>query len=367
MLERVTVNPEAFMPRGTPMIQGNPFTKGFEHAQSQAAQTEERDLRVETARENALNARTDRANKNAFDAGLASVVSIQDPGQRNQATAELASRTRQSQLALQTLGTEDTRRRSLEDKALTAYSNGQTALGDQYSNQAGVTIPEAIKHDGAMAGAIKLGRDLGYDDPQQAAAFAATYKQTRDVKAATDAAGVPKPKVHQYAPRGRELVNIPDGNGGTAIYSHDPNDGSLKPTGHTGTVTKAGSGSSAANNSLATYEAKFKTWLSIPGRENDREGAALYANGKKQMTWPEARQAAGTMVKSLEGPYGPLYETEEQVSAAVEKFAAQIMGTQSSLSTVTPVPTVGGGGGSDPAKMTDEQLQEWLRQNGGAK
>jgi hypothetical protein len=354
MLERVTVNPEAVMPRAAPMIQGNPFQQGFDRQETRTAQAEQRDA-----------VRTDRENRDAFNQGLAGVVSIQDPGRRAQATAQLAASTGQGQLALQTLGGEDTRRRSLEDKALLAYSNGHTALGDQYASQAGTVIPEAIKNDGAMAAGIKAARDAGYEDPAQAATYAATFKQTRDPAAAAASAGTPKISAKQFTPKGRELVNIPDGSGGTTIYSHDPNTGSLAPTGHKGIVTKAGSGSSAANNSLATYEAKFKTWLSIPGRENDREGAALYANGKKQMTWPEARQAAGTMVRSLEGPYGPLYETEEQVAGAIEKFAAQIMGTQSSLSTVTPVPTVGGGGGGDLSTMTEEQLIELLRQTGG--
>lgn len=355
MLERVTVNPESFMPRGQPaMIQGNPFTRGFDEAQNRAAQVEQRD-----------DARLDRENKRAFNEGLGGIVSIQDPGQRNQAVAGLASRTGQGQIALQTLGAEDTRRKGLEDKALDAYSRGQTALGDQYATQAGTVIPEAIKNDGIMAGAVKLGRDMGYDDPQQNAIFAATYKQTHDVKAATDAAGAPKIKAHQFAPPRRELVNIPDGNGGTAIYSHNPADGSLTPTGHTGTVTKAGSGSSAANNSLATFQGKFNTWLSIPGKENDREGAALFAAGRKQMSWPEARAAAAVTVRNLKGPYGPLYETEEQVAAAIETFAHQFMGQQSgSLSTVTPVPTVGGGG-ADPGAVSTEQLIEMLRQQTG--
>jgi hypothetical protein len=373
MLERVTVNPESFMPRAStvPMIQGNPFMTGFNAETQRADQAEERDLRIENARETAEVARTDRANKSAFNQGLGSVLSIQDPAQRASATAQLQARTGQGKDALATLGTEDTRRKSLEDKALLAYSTGQVALGDQYASQAGVVIPEAIKNDGAMAGGLKMARDAGYDDPQQAATFAVNYKQTRDVKAATDAAGPPKPKA--FAPPRRELVNIPLPDGSIGIYSHNPADGSIVDTGRRGMATKPGSGTAAGNSRMADYEHRRQIWLAIPGKEHDQEGAALYAAGKKQMSWPEARAAAGVTVRNLRGPYGPMYETEAEVAAGIEKFAHQYMAgppPDSNLSTVTPgatpTPKVQSATPADPGQITTEQLIEMLRQNGGA-
>lgn len=363
MLERVTVNPESFMPRTStvPMIQGNPFMTGFNAETQRADQAEERDLRIENARETAEVARTDRANKNAFNAGLNGVISIADPAERARRTAELQARTGQGKDALSTLGTEDTRRKALEDKALTAYSLGQTALGDQYATQAGVVIPDAIKHDGKLSAGLKIARDTGYDDPQQAATYAVKYKETGDPAAAAAAAGPPKPKA--FAPPRRELVNIPLPDGSIGIYSHNPADGSIVDTGRRGGAAKPGAGSRQGD-----FETKRQAYLAIPGKENDLQGAADFASGRKMMSWPEARQAAAVTVRNLKGPYGPLYEKEEDVAAAIEKFATQLMtGQTGNLSTVTPgaTPTPKVQPAPDLAKMTTEELEQWLKENGG--
>jgi hypothetical protein len=354
MLDRVTVNPESFMPRQPAMIQGNPVQTGWDQQETRTAQAEQRDA-----------VRLDRDNKEAFNAGLSGVLSIADPAERSRQTAALQARTGQGRDALQTLSTEDSRKRGLEDKALVAYASGQTALGDQYALQAGTVIPDAIKNDGAMAGGIKLARDMGYSDPQQAATFAVKFKETHDPKAASDAAGVPKPKQVAVTPN-YVPWNVTDPSGNVSTKSFDTRSNTWTDAPFQGSVSKVGSGGGSGGRPL-NVQVKREMWLRVhPG---DEQGALEYAGGKRTMSAQEASKAAMATVRSLKNEFGePLYKTEEEVLRATQTFANAILGAQApsgNLSTVTPNATTAPDPNDVLRGMTDEQLQEWLQQNGG--
>lgn len=361
MLERVTVNPEAFMPRQPGMIQGNPFQRGFDAEETRTAQAEQRDA-----------VRLERDNKDAFNTGLSGILAdpsvANDPGKRSQAVAGLYSRTGQGKEALSTLGTEDSRRKDLENKALTAYANGQGALGDQYSAQAGVTIPDAIKNDGKIAAGLKMAHDMGYTtDPRQAATFAVKYKETGDPNAASAAAGLPYQKPQQTTPQ-HQLQTIIGDDGKPRVVRFNVHTGQIEDTGYQGYTSK-GTGGGGGRGPLA-FEVKQRAWLAIPGNENDLKGAALFAAGKVGMSRADALKSALTTVRALKNEFGePFYQTEAEVMQAAERFANKIQGIEGNLSTVTPpasppsVTTPGAAG--DPSKMTDEQLLELLKPNGG--
>lgn len=377
MLERVTVTPESYMPRQPGMIQGNPFVQGFDAQETRTAQAEQRDA-----------VRLERDNKEAFNTGLSGILAdpsvANDPGKRSQAVAGLYSRTGQGREALSTLTTEDGRKRALEDKALTAYANGQTALGDQYASQSGTVIPDAIKNDGAMAGGVKMARDMGYDDPQQAATFAVNFKQTRDPKAASDAAGPPKPKQATYAPL-YQLQSVTDpATGQTKVVKFNVHTGEATDSGYQGVVGRGTGGRAGAAGRPLAFEVKQQAWLAIPGHENDLEGAALFAAGKVGISRSDALKSALTTVRSLKDELGlPLYNTEQEVMDAAGRFADVLQGRTGNLSSVQPVPapqavappgtpsyTPGGeltGDPADPTRtMTDEQLLQYLEQTSGA-
>lgn len=350
MLERVTVNPEAFMPRQPAMIQGNPFLTGFDAQETRNAQGEQRDA-----------VRLERDNKEAFNQGLSSILSIPDPTQRAQATASLQARTGQGRDALATLSTEDSRKKDLENKALSAYANGQTALGDQYALQAGTVIPDAIKNDGKIAAGLKMAHDMGYTtDPRQAATFAAKYKETGDPNAAAAAAGLPYQKPQQTTPQ-HQLQTITDATGKTRVVRFNVHTGQIEDTGFEGYTNKGTGGRGGGGRPLA-FEVKQRAWLNVhPG---DNEGALRFASGKTAMSRSEALKSALTTVRSLKNEFDePLYQTETDVMQAAERFANQIQGIDGNLSTVNPPASPASV--TDPSKMTDEQLQEWLKNNGG--
>lgn len=362
MLERVSVNPEAFMPRQPGMIQGNPFQRGFDAQETRTAQVEQRDA-----------VRLERDNKEAFNTGLSGVLAdpslANDPGKRSQAVAGLYARTGQGREALQTLGTEDSRKKDLENKALDAYSKGQTALGDQYSLQAGTVIPDAIKNDGKIAAGLKIAHELGYTtDPRQAATFAVKWKETGDPNAASAAAGMPYQKPQQTTPQ-HQLQTIIGDDGKPRVVRFNVHTGQIEDTGYQGYTSKGAGGGGGGGRPLA-FEVKQRAWLAIPGNEHDLKGAALFAAGKVGMSRSDALKSALTTVRALKNEFNePLYQNEADIMQAAERFANKIQGIDGNLSTVNPPaspPTVTTpGAAGDPSKMTDEQLQEWLNKNGG--
>ena len=367
MLDRVTANPESFMLRPPTMIQGNPYQKGFDAQEQRTAQADQRAA-----------AELERDQKTAFSQGLAGIIADPantDPAKRASAVAGLASRTGQSQLALTTLGNEETRRKQAEDKTLDAAASGNVALARHYAQQNGITIPDAILNDGQIAKGLKAARDMGYEDPQQAATFAAEFKRTGDPVAASTSAGPPKAK--PITPSYQVFNQVgPDGK--IIPYRFDQRAGTAEPiAGIDGGFQRPGSGAGAGGGRQLNFEAKRQAYLQVyPG---DQKGALAFANGQKAMSIQDARKAAQVTVRSLKNEYGePLFKTEQEVLDATERFAQNLIGggsappASSNLSTVTPPP--GGGGNSTvsapPADlyggMSTEQLEQWLRDNGGA-
>ena len=363
MLDRVTANPESFMMRAPTMIQGNPYQRGFEAQEQRTAQAEQREA-----------AELKRDQEAAFSQGLAGIIADPantDPAKRSQAVAGLASRTGQSQVALTTLNSEETRRRQAEDKILEAAANGNAEMADYLSKQSGIVIPDTILRNGKIARGLKTARDLGYDyDPRQAAQFAQIFAETGDPNKAAQTVGPPAIKPAQVTPS-FQVYNQPGPDGTVTPWRFNQRTGEAEPMpGAQGGFQKPGTGAGAGGRQL-NFEVKRQAYLSVyPG---DQKGALEFANGRKVMSLPDARKAAIVTVRSLKNEYGePLYTTEEQIVQATERLAQNLIGgnsapPQSNLSTVTPgAATVSPPPSADLyGGMSTEQLQQWLQENGG--